>query len=940
MAGRAHTAPVTHRGRASLDHLLQRARTDLIGNPRQALSAANAAVARADAGNDPQHRAAARQVRGDALRFLGQHEAALTDYSSAGELFRRLGQPADAARSEASAVDSLRCLGRGAQALRLAQRTRRLLQRLGGEQLRSAVLDEIVGLVYLQQNDYARALRQFDRARPTIAALGRSIDLAALNNNAATALTNLDRLREAETLYTSARAVYAEQGTDAALARVDVNLGNLALRQGRYGAALDLLRSAADVFDSLRNLPRAINARLDLVETYLALNLLDEAGALSQQQLDLARQVGLQHEHARALFYLSTQRGRLGWLDDALDGLVHAEREFAEAGNVVWRTRCAIARAVLLLARAQPETIGQAASVARQAARVFSRLGLPTHHALAQALVAHASLRAGRYRTAEEQARAAVWTAQAVGVPWLVFESQYLLGRALRARGESAAAYVAYREAADALERVRSELQPEELRVSLVSDKTDLYQELVLVCLDRLAVEEALQHAERAKSRAFAERLAGSIDAGLAAADAHVVGTSDARTLERMRQLRDELVWLYSRLAETEATSVLPRLRRKVQADEAELVRLQRRLQPASRERAAALGIGGATLEAAASIANVRRQLQPGTVVLEYFQAGDEFVLFVFDAVRLAAYRLGPVERVVRMVDRLRFQISKFGLGAEYVGAHARAMLVNANQVLGDLYTALIAPAADDVAGAGRLLVIPHGPLHYVPFHALMDPHGAPLVDNVEIASVPSAAVLASRLQRPPLPDRLGQRLLIGVTDAAIPQVGRELEVVGRLFNPSVVLADEMANEEAFRRYAPEADVMHIASHALFRHDNPLFSAIRLSDGWLSLYDLYGMRLRAALVTLSACETGVSDVLAGDELVGLARGFLQAGAASVVVSLWAVNDASTARLMEHFYTHLEAGLGAAAAMRQAQIDQRREYPHPFHWAPFMVVGRP
>jgi tetratricopeptide (TPR) repeat protein len=167
LAGRAHTAPVRHRGRASLDHLLQRARTDLIGNPRQALSAANTAVARADAGDDPHHRAAARQVRGDALRFLGQHEAALTDYSSAGELFRRLGQPADAARSEASAADSLRCLGRGAEALRLAQRTRRLLQRLGGEQLRSAVLDEIVGLVYLQQNDYARCGSSIERGRPS-----------------------------------------------------------------------------------------------------------------------------------------------------------------------------------------------------------------------------------------------------------------------------------------------------------------------------------------------------------------------------------------------------------------------------------------------------------------------------------------------------------------------------------------------------------------------------------------------------------------------------------------------------------------------------------------------------------------------------------------------------------------------------------------------------
>src|SRR6202011_1541497 len=164
--------------------------------------------------------------------------------------------------------------------------------------------------------------------------------LAALNNNAATALTSLDRLREAETLYAAARATYAEQGTDAALARVDVNLGFLAFRQGRYGAAVDLLRQAADVFDSLHNMPLAIATRLDLADTYLALNLLDEAGALSEEQLRLSAELGLDNEHARALFYLSTQRGRLGRFDDALAGLVDAEAAFAQQDNLVWRTRC------------------------------------------------------------------------------------------------------------------------------------------------------------------------------------------------------------------------------------------------------------------------------------------------------------------------------------------------------------------------------------------------------------------------------------------------------------------------------------------------------------------------------------------------------------------------------------------------------------------------
>jgi tetratricopeptide (TPR) repeat protein len=927
------------RRRVGLAELLQRARADLIGDPRRALSTANEAVELANAQGDPRDRADARQVRGEAQRFLGRHEAALADYAHAGDVYRRLGRAGDAARSDASAVDSLRCVGRSTQALRLAARARRTFNRLG-EELRAAVLDEMVGLVYMQQNDFARALRLFERARPVVAATGHPLDLATLNNNAATTLTNLDRLREAETLYAAARATYAEQGTAPALARVDVNLGYLALRQGRYGAAVDLLRGAAEVFDSLRNLPLAIATRLDLADAYLALNLLDEAGALSKEQLRLAEEAALHQEHARALFYLSTQRGRLGLIEDALEGLVQAEAEFAAQDNLVWRTRCALARARLLVTRGGPADVKEAIALSRRAARVFARLGLPSRQAVAHAMLSRGYLHAGRVRAAGEEARAAVWLAQGLGVPWLLFECLYMLGRALRARGEADSAYVTYHEATHQLERVRAELHPEELRISLVSDKTDVYQQLVLLCLERGSAEEALYHAERAKSRAFAERLASSVDAPRSNGSTHLLGTADANVLDRMRQLRDELAWLYSRLSEGEASATIEKLRRKVASNEAELIRLQRRLQPASRAHAAALGIGEAHIGDGASRSRLRRRLEPGTLVLEYFQAGDEFVVFVFDATRLSVHRLGPADRVLDLVDRFRFQVGKFALGDAYVRDHAEALLSDAGRILAKLYAALIDPIADELVATRRLIVVPHGALHHLPFQALLDPSGTPLVERVEIASAPSAAVLGSCYRRAGLPAGLGTRLLVGVADPAIPYVGIEVDALARMFGRSFVLTGEAATEQAFRGLAPLADVIHLASHAVFRQDNPLFSAVRLADGWLSLYDLYGMRLRAGLVTLSACETGVGNVLAGDELVGLARGFIQAGAAAVVVSLWAVNDASTARLMQRFYAHLETGRGVAAAMRLAQIEQRQELPHPYYWAPFVVIGRP
>jgi hypothetical protein len=533
--------------------------------------------------------------------------------------------------------------------------------------------------------------------------------------------------------------------------------------------------------------------------------------------------------------------------------------------------------------------------------------------------------------------------AEELGVPWLLFESHYILGRTLRAQGQSERAYAAYWSAAEALERVRAELQPEELRVSLVSDKTDVYQELVLLCLERSVVEEALQHAERAKSRAFSERLSRSVEVQV---DPEVIGTADAAVLERMRRLRNELVWLYSRLREGDAqrdphtAHQTHRLRGDVAAREAELLRLHRRLQPASRPQAATLGVGGSAVDAGSALAALRRRLPAGSTVLEYFQAGQQLVLFVFNRSRLEAYQLGPIDRVNELVDRFRFQVAKFGLGEDYVREHGATMADVSNQILTALYAALIDPAADELVDTQRLIIVPHGLLHYLPFHALIDPSGTPLVERVDVSYAPSAGVLASCYERPALPEGQGRRVLFGVPNEAIPQVAGEIDALTRMFGPTHVFSGDAATEQAFRHQAPEADIIHLASHAVFREDNPLFSAIQLADSWLSLYDLYSLRLHASLVTLSACETGLSQVVAGDELVGLTRGFFQAGTASVVVSLWAVNDASTASLMVRFYISLEQGLGPAAAMRAAQTELRRIYPHPYYWAPFLVIGRP
>jgi CHAT domain-containing protein len=181
--------------------------------------------------------------------------------------------------------------------------------------------------------------------------------------------------------------------------------------------------------------------------------------------------------------------------------------------------------------------------------------------------------------------------------------------------------------------------------------------------------------------------------------------------------------------------------------------------------------------------------------------------------------------------------------------------------------------------------------------------------------------------------------LILGVPDPNAPHILDEVRAVAPVLpNPEVLLGPE-ATSEALRRKGPGCRFVHIATHGLFRQDNPMFSSIRLGDSQLNLFDLYQLDLPAELVTLSGCGTGLNVVVGGDELLGLKRGLLYAGAQGVLLTLWDVNDKSTAEFMRLFYERLIARPNKAKALQFAMGEIRKAYAHPFYWAPFVLVGK-
>jgi CHAT domain-containing protein len=296
---------------------------------------------------------------------------------------------------------------------------------------------------------------------------------------------------------------------------------------------------------------------------------------------------------------------------------------------------------------------------------------------------------------------------------------------------------------------------------------------------------------------------------------------------------------------------------------------------------------------------------------------------------------LGPIEKVRDHLRLLQFQLSKFHLGRVFADAFSPSLHAAACFHLSELYRELVAPIRDRL-DAEHLVIVPHGFLHQLPFHALLD-GGKWLCDEYSISYAPSASVFQlCAAKRSRAPER---SLVLGIPDPLAPHIRQEAEFVASVLPNAALFLGEEASEDRLRAYGPVSRFIHIATHGLFRSDNPMFSSIRLGNSQLTLLDLYQLRLSAELITLSGCGTGLNAVVGGDELLGLARGLLYAGAQALVVTLWDVNDESTAMFMKYFYEKLTCTTNKAVALQHAIHRLRSNYAHPYHWAPFVLIGK-
>jgi len=332
-------------------------------------------------------------------------------------------------------------------------------------------------------------------------------------------------------------------------------------------------------------------------------------------------------------------------------------------------------------------------------------------------------------------------------------------------------------------------------------------------------------------------------------------------------------------------------------------------------------------------LTNIRSSLGPDITLLEYFEVNKSFLVVILTADSLHVQRLGAVAEVNRSLQMLEFQMARMTVPGRTAALEAQ-LTTAVNSRLRDLYAKVFAPLTARLT-TKQVVIVPHGALHCLPFHALMD-GDTPLIDRFMISYAPSASVYAACVARQV--NTTGISLLLGVPDQLAPFIADEIEsVASAVSSPRRAMGSE-ATRSLLDREGIHARLIHISTHGVFRRDNPALSAVRLGDGYLNLTDLYELNLPVELITLSGCGTGLAEVGAGDEVVGLSRGLLSAGARSALVTLWDVQDQITARFMRLFYHQWSVQGNKAMAINSAMKEIRTSHSHPYFWAPFILIG--
>ena len=536
---------------------------------------------------------------------------------------------------------------------------------------------------------------------------------------------------------------------------------------------------------------------------------------------------------------------------------------------------------------------------------------------------------------------------------WKIWYNKGLISQA---KGEYAAAEKWYEQSIDTFEKLRNELTRSDFKWHYLDSKVDVYDSYLTMILkyknvDEEIIRRAFNLNERARSRTFLEMLGNR----------SFVQGQEGSLVELEKTITNEITYLNNQLnfnklkgMNTEYFEV------RIEDLEKNWAMIIKEMEQTKNKYAALISIDPVSLN------DLMKTLDPQTALLEFWVGKNSLVTWKIDDSNVTYKILDIDKREVSKVITKARNLIRFG---------NEELIIDSFTELYDV----LSPAFQDIFDTHQHVgIIPHGPLHFIPFEAFYGEDKF-LVEKTDMFYSPSASIFYYAKNRA---RTSGGRNLLGMALGnlklgelnALPGTAIELEQLAQFYAENECVYADNISESYFKEEAKNFNLIHIATHGVMNEYNPSKSYVLMApsekdDGQLRVEEIFDLELNADFVTLSACETGSGDLSEGDELIGLSRAFIYAGTSAVIVSLWKVDDISTSMLMTKMHQLIDAGMSLSAALSQAQRDminsnfspqgsrgmqsiewhsnmndvvnsKESKFASPYFWAPFVIIGSP
>lgn len=904
-------------------HLKELCYESWTNEPTIAQKTANALKVLASFNRNEEIKALAFWINGISHLTKGNLEQTVKELDRSAEIFNKIKKEHESAHTQVAKLIPLALLGKYPEAIECGKASLEVFEKFGDE-LSAGKVEKNLGNIIARQDGILKAEKYYLSAMKRFSKIKNLEELTMCEVNLADNFADLNNFRQAEEYYDQALRSATKAKMNFVIAEIEASLGNLALFRGSYSKALRHLEIARQKFEDLKIPHRSVIAELEIADIYFELNLADEAYNIYGSITEKLKKLKMQGEEARA-------RANFGKVAVSKNDIAVARKELKRSAKLYVLENNSSGAADVKLSQANLEfllgsfknslkIINEADELLEQSQNVRLKLQVNFLHAeILRSLEKFEESESILNETYKNSIKH-----EQLNLAQICLNS---LGNLSLQKDDISEAEKYFKNSVKMIESLRSPLPAEEFRIAFLADKLAPFENLAAIYLSQKQLEKAFYYVEQARSRTLSENLQTIEN------NEFEETSSNTKLTKVLKDLREELNWFYSLLNRSEESEI-ETLQSEIKEREKKIADVMRQIESTRILNADVTKTSKQSERN--SLKNLQKQIDKQKVLIEFVKFEGIFSAFVITDKGIEYIPdLATEDEIIYLLEGLQFQFGALRYGAKILDKFVNELKKRADSYLHKLYEKLLAPF-EEFTKHRDLIVIPVSSLHYVPFHALFDGEKY-VVENKEVVFSPSATIWKTLNEKPLMKPQ--NALLMGFADEHIPLVNDEVKEVKKLFKHTKSFVGKNASFANYTKYAKDFDILHLACHGQFRPDNPLFSSLHLADGFVTVRDICSQKLNAELVTLSACETGLNKIFAGDEILGLTRGFLTAGVSSLILSLWTVNDAATTDLMKIFYTELQRGETVSASLRKAQIKFIEQGKHPYFWSPFAIIGK-